>query len=174
MDRIAGRAARPKKVMGYIAAALVFAASALQPLTAEAEHTGAGPRGGGPASGVHGGGGFHGGAGLHAGGFPGVMPQGGGFHPQSFHGGAFHNDGFHRGGLRYGFGGPGAGVALGLGTVYAPFAWDYYYPYADSYGYPDYSYSLSPAQYWYYCSDPAGYYPYVTECNTGWQTVPAG
>jgi hypothetical protein len=26
----------------------------------------------------------------------------------------------------------------------------------------------------YYCSDPAGYYPYVTQCNTGWQTVPAG
>ena len=25
----------------------------------------------------------------------------------------------------------------------------------------------------YYCSDPAGYYPYVTQCNIGWQTVPA-
>jgi hypothetical protein len=25
----------------------------------------------------------------------------------------------------------------------------------------------------WYCSDPAGYYPYVAQCNTGWQTVPA-
>jgi hypothetical protein len=24
-----------------------------------------------------------------------------------------------------------------------------------------------------YCSNPAGYYPYVTQCNTTWQTVPA-
>jgi hypothetical protein len=26
---------------------------------------------------------------------------------------------------------------------------------------------------WQYCSDPAGYYPYVTGCNTAWQTAPA-
>ena len=25
----------------------------------------------------------------------------------------------------------------------------------------------------YYCSDPAGYYPYVSQCDSGWQTVPA-
>ena len=25
----------------------------------------------------------------------------------------------------------------------------------------------------YYCSNPAGYYPYVTQCNIAWQTVPA-
>jgi hypothetical protein len=25
----------------------------------------------------------------------------------------------------------------------------------------------------WYCSDPAGYYPYVTQCNTGWQSAPA-
>jgi hypothetical protein len=52
-----------------------------------------------------------------------------------------------------------------------------YYPY--SYGgdyYPYYGYDTgqpSTAQTWYYCSDPAGYYPYVAQCNTGWQTVPA-
>jgi hypothetical protein len=23
----------------------------------------------------------------------------------------------------------------------------------------------------YYCSDPAGYYPYVTQCYTGWQAM---
>ena len=55
-------------------------------------------------------------------------------------------------------------------------AWPYYpYPYGWDY-YPEYDYD--PGQYsapriWYYCYDPAGYYPYVTQCNTGWQTVPA-
>ena len=51
-----------------------------------------------------------------------------------------------------------------------------YYPYGSDY-YPDYGYyssgEPSASQNWYYCSDPAGYYPYVTQCNTGWQTVPA-
>ena len=43
--------------------------------------------------------------------------------------------------------------------------------------YPDYGYYGDSQPYysqtWYYCSDPAGYYPYVTQCNTGWQAVPA-
>lgn len=34
---------------------------------------------------------------------------------------------------------------------------------------------LSPAQqdpnYWYYCRNPAGYYPYVQVCSGGWQAV---
>ncbi len=25
--------------------------------------------------------------------------------------------------------------------------------------------------YWYYCSKPAGYYPYIKECPGGWQQV---
>jgi len=28
-----------------------------------------------------------------------------------------------------------------------------------------------PAGYWYYCQNPEGYYPYVSECPTGWQQV---
>jgi hypothetical protein len=28
-------------------------------------------------------------------------------------------------------------------------------------------------QVWYYCEDPAGYYPYVRSCNGQWQAVPA-
>jgi hypothetical protein len=32
----------------------------------------------------------------------------------------------------------------------------------------------SASQYWYYCTDPAGYYPYVSECSVTWQTAPAG
>lgn len=30
-----------------------------------------------------------------------------------------------------------------------------------------------PAQYWYYCDNPAGYYPYVATCLTQWRPVPA-
>lgn len=26
---------------------------------------------------------------------------------------------------------------------------------------------------WYYCHNPDGYYPYVKQCNEGWQRVPA-
>ncbi len=57
---------------------------------------------------------------------------------------------------------------LGFGYYGYPYGWDYNYP---DYGYYDYSQPYS-AQTWYYCWDPAGYYPYVTQCNTGWQAVP--
>ncbi len=30
-----------------------------------------------------------------------------------------------------------------------------------------------PAQTWYYCPNPQGYYPYVPQCSVGWQAVPA-
>lgn len=32
---------------------------------------------------------------------------------------------------------------------------------------------LPPAQSWYYCDNPAGYYPYVASCNGPWRQVPA-
>ena len=90
-------------------------------------------------------GGFHGGGGGFHGG-------GGGFHGGGFRGGGFHDGRFH--GKRFFFGG-----AFG-------FPWLGYYPY--------YNYSQPYAsQIWYYCSDPAGYYPYVTQCYSGWQAVPA-
>ena len=28
-----------------------------------------------------------------------------------------------------------------------------------------------PSQYWYYCEDTGGYYPYVQQCPKGWMTV---
>jgi hypothetical protein len=31
----------------------------------------------------------------------------------------------------------------------------------------------TPAQYWYYCKSPQGYYPYVASCASGWSQVPA-
>lgn len=33
--------------------------------------------------------------------------------------------------------------------------------------------SEAPAQYWYYCAAPEGYYPYVPDCPGGWSEVPA-
>ena len=57
---------------------------------------------------------------------------------------------------------------LGFGYYGYPYGWDY----SPDDGYYGYSQPYS-SQTWYYCSDPAGYYPYVTQCNTGWQTVPA-
>lgn len=39
---------------------------------------------------------------------------------------------------------------------------------------PAYIEQEPPAQqpyYWYYCPNPAGYYPYVKECPLGWMTV---
>jgi hypothetical protein len=32
---------------------------------------------------------------------------------------------------------------------------------------------LPPAQSWYYCDNPQGYYPYVASCNGPWRAVPA-
>ncbi|HXS39790.1 MAG TPA: hypothetical protein VN766_06380 [Stellaceae bacterium] len=31
---------------------------------------------------------------------------------------------------------------------------------------------LPPAQSWYYCENPQGYYPYVASCNGPWRAVP--
>ncbi len=28
-----------------------------------------------------------------------------------------------------------------------------------------------PPQYWYYCQNPQGYYPYIQQCPGGWMTV---
>ena len=80
----------------------------------------------------------------------------GGFHGDRFHDGRFGRDRFRDN--RFFFGGAFA----------YPYEWDY----SPDYGYYDYSQPYS-SQTWYYCSDPAGYYPYVTQCNTGWQAVAA-
>jgi hypothetical protein len=125
-----------------------------------------------PALAEHGGGGFHGG-GFHGGGFHGF--HGGrfgvaGFHGAHFHFGGFHHHAFNRfhGGFGYGFY-PGLGLGLGFGFGY-PWYWNYYPPY---YGYYGGEIPYASTTYWYYCSNPAGYYPYVTRCYGTWQAVPA-
>ena len=141
-----------------IAAALLCATALGQPDLAYA-----GPHGGGGGGGFHGGGmgGFHGGemGGFHGGGF-------GGFHG---HFAGMHNGfGERHEGFRDRRFGVGVGVGLGLGYYGYPYGGDY----SPDYGYYGYSQPYS-SQTWYYCSDPAGYYPYVTQCNTGWQAVAA-
>jgi hypothetical protein len=141
--------ARPKNRRVLAIAAAVLCATALsQPNLAYA-----GQHGGGGGGGFHGGGG----GGFHGGGF-------GGFHGRfaAMHEGfGGRHDGFRD---RRGFVG-----GLGFGYYGYPYGWDYNYP---DYSYYDYSQPYS-SQTWYYCWDPAGYYPYVTQCNTGWQAVPA-
>jgi hypothetical protein len=92
------------------------------------------------------------------------------------------------------FGGPVFGASFGS-PFYDPFyAPRYYYPPVYS-TYSPYYYSAPvvvapaappvyieqssaqaapqslPANYWYYCQDPQGYYPYVRNCNLNWQQV---
>jgi hypothetical protein len=73
-----------------------------------------------------------------------------------------------------------------IGPVWGPGWWGY--PYSYSYPYPYYSAppvvirqepeyvqqapQPQPAQqYWYFCPDPQGYYPYVKKCPKGWLKV---
>ena len=108
-------------------------------------------------------------------------------------GGGYHGSGGFYGGFRGGYGGPRVGVVIGA-PYYDPFwdpFWGYsYYPYS----YPPYPYRYReplpppdygdysndvapqgppPAQSWYYCDNPKGYYPYVKTCRDEWQPVPA-
>jgi hypothetical protein len=94
-----------------------------------------------------------------------------------FRGRGFH--GFHR------FGGPRIGIGIGIGPFWGPYwGWGPYWPpYAYPYSYP-YVYppvvvqpappvsTPPPSQFWYYCDNPKGYYPYVAKCPGGWRQVP--
>lgn len=166
--------------LGVAVAALAGALIIAQPISARAAHGG-----GGGGHGGFGGGGFHGGGfvgGFHSSGFSGGGFHGGGMFGaggfgHGFHGGAagrFHGDGF--GGFhvtRYGdhdrFRDRGFGGWWGDGWgLDAPYLYDddYSYPTTGSYG--------GAAQYWYYCQNPPGYYPYIQRCSVNWQPVRAG
>ncbi len=138
-----------KFVMGCIAAFALLGSIGV----ANAQMHGGGQAG---AGGFHGGGSFHGGAGFHG---------GGGFHGHGFHGRS-HGSVF-------------IGAPIIFGPGYYPYG--YAYPYEDvpfAYGDPDAA-DLEPqdsgANYSYYCRNPAGYYPDVQTCPSGWlQVVPNG
>lgn len=110
-------------------------------------------------------------AGSHSGGGAG---HGGGSSQgrAGWHGGSWHGHDHWDGGFR---------TRLFVDVPWWPYG--YAYPYA--YPYPMYSPPVvvesSPPeyvepeprspQYWYYCQNPQGYYPYVTECPGGWVPV---
>ena len=92
------------------------------------------------------------------------------------------------------------GVGPFWDSFWYPYSYPYWYPYSfPYYSYPYYSYPYysspyyygwpstivtsppdvtyieseprQPAYYWYYCTSPKGYYPYVKECPQGWLKV---
>ncbi|MGO8868546.1 MAG: hypothetical protein ACLQME_18820 [Alphaproteobacteria bacterium] len=82
-------------------------------------------------------------------------------------------------------------VGVGIGfPVFGPYAYYPYYPYYPYYYAPPAAYyppyyaapavaaqpaapAPAPAQSWYYCDNPKGYYPYLQSCGSGWRQVPA-
>ena len=97
-----------------------------------------------------------------------------------------HHRGGHFGGGYRGFHShPGFGFYFGLPLFPRPYL-SYPYPYYPYYppavvtvpSNPPVYIERSPpvtqqysAGYWYYCSNPQGYYPYVQECPSGWRQV---
>jgi hypothetical protein len=172
MNQATGNGSRRTVVRVLVGAgALLFAIAIIQPEVADDAHSGGGR------------GGFH--------------CDGGGFHGGGFHHGFRH---FHGG---FGIGGIYAPYWWSYGYPYSYYGYYGNYPdhkyfgydpgssyYGDHPGYGYYSYDPGSSYYgnhpayghgsqpnarqtWYYCSDPAGYYPYVAQCKTRWQSVPA-
>lgn len=94
--------------------------------------------------------------------------------------GAWSGHGWH-GNHWHGHGHAHVGVFIGvpLGT---PWHYRPYYPYPPVVAIPatppvyieqSIPVQQQPGSWWYYCKAPQGYYPYVTQCPSGWQLVPA-
>ena len=119
-----------------------------------------------------------------------ALAQGQGAHVGAPHGGGWHGGGWHGGGWH----GPRVGVFVGYPGYWGAWPYPYFYPYSAYYPYsvyapaepavyvqpaPDLAPTLpaltSPAptstNYWYYCTDPAGYFPYVQSCSKAWMQV---
>ncbi|HEY2862292.1 MAG TPA: hypothetical protein VGK37_01555 [Casimicrobiaceae bacterium] len=174
-----------KKLALVIAAGFALSGVAV---TASAQHSHGGSMGGG--GGWHGGGG---GGGWHGG--------GGGWHGG---GSGWHGGGWHGGhsSVSFSFGFPYWGWYYPYAYGYPYYAYGYPYPYGYYDGYsggysdgapqsyiqrdtgdavappPSGQYSQpqsSQPQYSYYCTNPAGYYPQVGTCPSGWlKVVPNG
>ncbi len=88
---------------------------------------------------------------------------------------------------RHGHGGGRFGIGIVIGPAWPYYPPNYYYPnYYPAYppnviiqsppvyveqGAPAPPPAQVPENYWYYCSSPQGYYPYIKECPAGWQKV---
>ena len=123
-----------------------------------------------------------------------AAPPSGGQHHFDGGRGDFHRD-FHDGHDRHDFGRFGFGFGFwdpwwgwGPADYWGPYPYyyPYYYPpYPVSYAPPGYgpppqmpaapaqTTGAAPPQYWYYCDNPKGYYPYVPNCSAAWRQVAA-
>ncbi len=162
----------------FIIAAASAIALSFAAVPALAQHGGGGHSGGG-----HSGGGWSGGGGGWHGGGGGWHGGGGGWHGGHSHISVGFGFPFYWGYPYYGYYG------------YYPYAYGYPYPYAYPYGYyddgsqstyiqrdsgesvapsypaPSGEFSAPRDQYSYYCTNPAGYFPQVNNCPSGWLTV---
>ena len=107
-----------------------------------------------------------------------------------WHGGGWHG-GWHGGCC---WGGSRFSLFFGFPAFYPYPSYAYAAPYSYPYPYPAYSYAPpyyppappttvvqqqapppgpAPVQYWYYCDNPRGFYPYVQSCSAGWKPVPS-
>lgn len=114
--------------------------------------------------GGHFGGGGHMVGGHMGGGAPHAQAGGEHFRSEPHGAGAHHFDGEHH--HRHAF------IA---GFVGAPLL--YWPPYESIAPYSSYSLPTpyvsqdQPNPVWYYCDEPPGYFPYITECASGWRTI---
>jgi hypothetical protein len=162
-----------KKLLIASCALLVLPGAALAQHRGDGDSHGGGGGAHAGAGGPRGGGQFHGGGEFHGG-----LPSGG-FHSHFGAGpigrfGARDFDAWRGGFWWHGFRGGRIGwwwLADGFWYWYdAPV---YPYPgYVGEYYVPSDAYA-PPGQVWYYCGYPAGYYPFVHACPTGWRVVPA-
>ena len=112
-----------------------------------------------------------------------AMAQGQAAHVGSWHGGG---GSWHGGGWHGGWYGPRVGVFVGYPGYWGAWGYPYYYPYSAYSPYSVYAPSEpavyvqpQPApdaaptstNYWYYCTEPAGYFPYVQNCSKAWMQV---
>lgn len=94
---------------------------------------------------------------------------------------------------RHGHGHGRASVGIYFGAPWPRYYYPPVYPYAYPYAYapvvvapaqpqvyieqapapvqPQVQAAPPPENYWYYCNNPQGYYPYVRDCAAGWQRV---
>lgn len=126
----------------------------------------------------HGGGGHHRGGYGHSGGHGshGHSHLNLGINLGGYYGPGYYGYGGYGGYSRYGFGGHGfGGYGYGYPSYYPP-----YYAYPPTVIVPSTppvytQQQVEPAQpqtnYWHYCQNPDGYYPYVKNCPGGWLQV---
>jgi hypothetical protein len=172
-----------KKFLIAAVAALALAAVAT---TASAQHRGGGGSGGGSWGGgsshgsgswgggsSHGSGSWHGGGNWHGGhdghahfgfavGFPFYWPYYSyGYYPYGYYPYGYGYPDYDGYSSYYGGGAPQTYIQRDTGDAIAPA------------GPPQRSQFSSPqrSQYSYYCTDPAGYYPQIANCPSGWLTV---